>query len=510
MSRRLEGSSKSRDMLPTGINLYLFCDFISTTQQTSSQSTKQLSVNVIMSEHAFHIYIRHHLCVFCQQIPCAGERVTTGICDRGISSIYHYTDQRAVTNHVGYEGHFATFDMPEDRHTAIDVQPWRRSVNEHTSMLCLVTNCEWLPWPKYIIFHADCLKSFQVLWTTSSTMRLPPSGGDAVLKYASPLISWFPTLKDDHLYRNDTTAHHWWARALSELSKLAQRSTELGCFVSSLSSLPLEIFSQILDEGGSEMYNSSLFRHVLVYQAANMLAHEREMPKNSSSEISKPSFDFLDNTYATSAKTLDDAMYIGVDQLGVRLTDDQCPWYLRREDVEVSHEVSPSPLRPYLSKHWQGPFLHPRAKEGALELWDVPDIPRKETYRLRSPKREQGSPTLIRSIEMDGLTGLTFFCFNNELYGIHGHQSSGSSAHSTFLKINHYIRVHVDARYLPLNPGNDPITQVWSMRGKSTGTWSLAVCLQISPELTSPSNRVVVMYSKTHLGFPAQQPKSRL
>ncbi|RDL36495.1 uncharacterized protein BP5553_05847 [Venustampulla echinocandica] len=382
-----------------------------------------------------HIPLDDKLCIFCQQKPRSRERIVT-VLDCETSKAYT-----------------SAYEMPMASRSP---RLHRRSQYVYGNgeaiqwLLCIRPGC--IPCttsPKLILFHADCHSAFRVLWERNG-IELPPSSPSALLDFASILSPWLPPV-------DKPPSHLWWSRSLKKMSVLPAKPTELGSFVSSLSTLPLELLGLILEAGGYGMYHSALLRHVLVAHVAGVVSGQAK-------QVCMPALDFLDNQYMVSEKDAGVAEPLGVDYLGVRMVSDNSPWYLQTKDVEL---------------RYQYPFLRPLLNR-QLEMWDVPKLPDDGSYRFHSPDENKSNLKQIRSINFSGLTGLTFLCGSKAIYAIHKHQTHHSSALDTFLSLSPVIKRIVVLLYFPFDIGREIINQIWIRETYPNHTSSRTVMIRTS------------------------------
>jgi hypothetical protein len=126
------------------------------------------------------------------------------------------------------------------------------------------------------------------------------------------------------------------------------------------------------------------------------------------------------------------------------------------------------PVLADLSKY---PFLRP-ALDQPFDLWDVPNRPDEGSYRLHlTGSKRNTNPLQLRTLELDSIVGISFFCSFRSIYGIYAHENPHSSSFEAFnaLGISHSDTVFV--RYFPLNRGQETITQIWVVehRGMMNG-----------------------------------------
>jgi hypothetical protein len=138
----------------------------------------------------------------------------------------------------------------------------------------------------------------------------------------------------------------------------------------------------------------------------------------------------------------------------------------KRCRVMLSSALSPS-WSYVVSDVFEYPFLRP-SPDQHLEFWDVPKRPEEGSYRLHAIDSEtEPSPVQIRTINLDSLVGLTFFCAGKSIKGIYPHKSPDSSPFEAFNALGSVQPELTFVRYFPLNSGQETINQIWVVENYS-------------------------------------------
>jgi len=90
-------------------------------------------------------------------------------------------------------------------------------------------------------------------------------------------------------------------------------------------------------------------------------------------------------------------------------------------------------------------------------MWNVINPPEHGSYH--STGRYLTSPRQTRSIDMRGVTGLTVFCDNRSIYGVHAHRAD-EMAIGTYQSLHPTCQHTVMWRYFPFQP-KEVVTRAW-------------------------------------------------
>lgn len=208
----------------------------------------------------------------------------------------------------------------------------------------------------------------------------------------------------------------------------------------------------------------------------------------------------MGNIYATMEDRLRDLRVVGIDCLAARKPGDgPSPWYLHLDEMkvkkikgmEIVHWVSHNIFKFAASSNsTQKPLRVPFTKEegfGRFTLWDIDTLPPATHLNLYNPKysthidrenrehKENWSPLRMRTLNLVGSTGLTFFCSQpivseyyrghvatgtySQIRAIHAHYSHNSSAMETYKTIPLSQQNKVTWLYVPLV--NNEIQKTW-------------------------------------------------
>jgi len=127
---------------------------------------------------------------------------------------------------------------------------------------------------------------------------------------------------------------------------------------------------------------------------------------------------------------------------------------------------------PFQANSSQGNYRRLKlCREFTPRLWDTPAPPELSYCQFFHNSKV---PYCLRMIALDGLIGLSVFCFDNLIYGIHPHRAREAvPPHEIYNKIPQQRRKTLVWIFLPLSQC-EVIEEVWARRGGGPGPGELA------------------------------------